>query len=91
MGAIVRDNPALSRYEMPVEGGVAYVDYSRADGVVTLLYARVPDHLAGRGVGAALARGAFDCVRAEGNKARPVCSYLVAWARRHPDVQDLLA
>ncbi len=53
----VRDNPALSRYEMPVEGGIAFVDYRRAPGVVTLLYAEVPPALAGRGLGAELARG----------------------------------
>ncbi len=38
-----------------------------------------------------LPRGTFDCVRAEGSKAVPVCSYLVAWAKRHPEVHDLLA
>lgn len=91
MGVSVTDNPARSRYELPVDGGVAYVDYRRANGVVELLYAKVPDHLAGRGIGAELARGAFECVRAEGLKAVPVCSYLVAWAKRHPEVHDLLA
>lgn len=91
MSHVVRDNPALQRYEMPVEGGVAFVNYHRAPGIVTLLYAEVPPQLAGRGLGAELARGTFACVRAEGNKAVPVCSYLVAWAKRHPEVQDLLA
>jgi predicted GNAT family acetyltransferase len=91
MTSIVRDNPELERYEMRVEGGVAFVNYRRSAGVVTLLYAEVPRHLAGRGLGAELARGTFDCVRAEGNKAVPVCSYLVAWAKRHPEVHDLLA
>lgn len=89
--AELEDNVAQSRYELPVEGGVAYVDYRRAGGVVQLLYAKVPDQLAGRGIGAELARATFERVRAEGLKAQPVCSYLVAWARRHPDVHDLLA
>jgi predicted GNAT family acetyltransferase len=88
--AELHDDVARSRYELPVEGGIAYVDYHRADGLVRLLYAKVPDHLAGRGIGAVLARAAFERVRAEGLKAQPVCSYLVAWARRHPDVHDLL-
>lgn len=91
MTRTVRDNPALSRYEMPVEGGIAFVNYRRAPGVVTLLYAEVPPALAGRGLGAELARGTFECVRAEGSRAVPVCSYLVAWAKRHPEVHDLLA
>ena len=89
MTSIVHDNPALSRYEMPVEGGVAFVNYRRSAGVVTLLYAEVPPHLAGRGLGAELARGTFDCVRAEGSKAVPVCAYLVAWEQRPPEVHDL--
>lgn len=91
MSGTVTDNAARSRYELPVDGGTAYVDYRRSGDVVELLYAKVPDHLAGRGIGAELARGTFECVRAARLKAVPVCSYLVAWAKRHPEVHDLLA
>lgn len=86
----VVDNPARSRYELEVPGGVAYVDYRRAPGVVTLTYARVPDELQGRGIGAELVRGTLELVRAQGDKVIPQCGYVAAYMRRHKEVHDLL-
>ena len=80
-----------SRYEMSVEGETAFVSYRRADGVVDLLHAEVPSHLEGRGYGARLVQGTLDLARAKGEKVRPVCSFVAAFLRRHPEYQDLVA
>jgi predicted GNAT family acetyltransferase len=81
----VRDNPALSRYEMDVDGGVAFLRYRRRHGVVALLHAEVPAPLRGRGVGSRLARATLDFIRAQGEKAIVRCAFVAAYLARHPE------
>jgi uncharacterized protein len=91
MAEAVRDNRARQRYELDVEGGVAFIDYHRDGGVVTMLHAEVPPAARGRGIGSRLARGALDLVGKEGEKVRPRCPFVVDYIHKHPEVQDLLA
>lgn len=89
--AEVTDNPAQNRYELVVDGVTAIVEYRRAGDVVDLTHTEVPQALAGRGVGSALARGTLDLVRAAGLKVRPSCPFIAAFIQRDPDYQDLVA
>jgi uncharacterized protein len=89
--AVVTDNPARQRYELDTDGGVAFIDYRRDGGVVTMLHAEVPPDMQRRGIGSTLARGALDLVRARGEKVIPRCPFVVAYVHKHPEVQDLLA
>jgi predicted GNAT family acetyltransferase len=86
------DNTAEARFEMPVEGYVAFVTYRRSpDGVISLNHAEVPRALEGRGIGSKLARATLDRVRSEGLKVVPRCSFVRAYMERHPEYADLLA
>ncbi|MEZ5853405.1 MAG: GNAT family N-acetyltransferase [Hyphomicrobiaceae bacterium] len=85
------DNPAQSRFEMQVEGRVAFVAYRRGDGVITLDHAEVPRELEGKGIGGKLVRATLDAVRAEGLKVVPRCSFVAAFINRNAAYQDLLA
>jgi hypothetical protein len=38
----VRDNAALHRFELDVEGRIAFATYRRADGVITFLHTETP-------------------------------------------------
>ncbi|MFE0755099.1 GNAT family N-acetyltransferase [Inquilinus sp. NPDC058860] len=89
--AEVADNPALSRYEMVVDGVTAFVEYRREGDVVALTHTEVPKALSGRGVGTALARGTLDRIRAAGLTVRPLCPFIAAFIERHPDDADLVA
>lgn len=86
----VRDNPERQRFEMPVEGDMAFVTYRRSPGVVNLLHAEVPRQFSGRGYGSALAKGTLDLIRAEGSQVIPSCSFIDAYIRRHSDYRDLV-
>ena len=87
----VKDNPALSRFEMTIGDAVAFVEYERAgDGRIALLHTEVPQALSGRGVGSKLVRGTLDAVRAEGLKVVPRCGFVAAYVERHPEYRDLL-
>ena len=87
----VRDNLARERYELDVDGGVAFIDYDRKGGVVTLLHTEVPPASQGRGIGSELVRGALELVREQGEKVVPRCPFVAHYVRKHADVQDLLA
>ncbi len=89
--AEIVDNAAQSRFEMDVEGRIAFVAYRRGGGVITLNHAEVPRELEGRGVGGKLVRATLDAVRAEGLKVVPRCSFVAAFIQRNAAYQDLLA
>jgi predicted GNAT family acetyltransferase len=87
----VRDNVALGRFELDLDGGLGFVSYRRAAGVVTLLHAEVPAALNGRGYGSRLVRGTLDLLRAEGARVVPLCPFIVAFMDRNPEYRELLA
>jgi predicted GNAT family acetyltransferase len=86
----VHHNIAGSRFELPVDGGVAECAYRLQGTVMNIVHTEVPPASAGRGVAAALARSALDYARARGHSVRPSCTYVRAYMRRHPETLDLL-
>lgn len=87
----VTDNPARSRFELEEEGLVAFADYRKRDGVVTIPHVEAPVALRGKGTAGRLMEGVLALVRAKGLKVRPVCPYAMAYIARHKQHQDLLA
>lgn len=87
----VRDNPALHRFELVLDGFTAFAEYKREPGTITFVHTVVPDELGGRGVGSALARGALDLVRKTGEKVIAKCPFIAAFIKKNPPYQDLLA
>lgn len=87
----VRDDSARQRYELQVEGAVAFIDYRRNGRIVSMTYAEVPAPLRGGGVGSRLVEGALALVRARGEKIIPRCGFVAHYMRRHPEHHDLLA
>ena len=89
--SLLRDNKSQSRFELDVEGGVAFANYRMSPGVVTVTYTEVPAPLRGRGIGARLSRAVLEHIRAEGLKVVPRCGYFAGFIREHPEFHDLLA
>ena len=90
MLAAVIDNQALSRFELQLDQGVAFINYRRAADHITLLHAEVPPQLSGKGIGTEMARGTLDALRVEGARVRIRCSFVAAFAAHHPEYQDIL-
>lgn len=92
MSAEVKDNPALSRFELTTGGATAFVAYERAgDGPLVLTHTEVPEALSGQGIGSKLVRGTLDRLRADGVKIVPRCEFVAATIARHPEYRDLVA
>ena len=91
MSALVTDNPARSRYELALEGGIAFIDYQRIGHRVVLTHAEVPAALRGQGIGAQLTAGALELVRAHGGRVEARCPYVAQFIARNAQYHDLLA
>lgn len=90
MTAPVTDNPGQSRYELEVDGLIAFARYRRDGDVLVIPHVEAPPALRGTGAAGHLMRGVMERAREQGLKVRPVCSYAAAWIRRHREYHDLL-
>src|SRR5664279_4138869 len=86
----VRDNTERHRFELDADGHVAFSNYRREGGTLTVLHTEVPAALGGKGIGSALARGLLDIARAEKLKVVPLCPFVAGYIAKHPEYANLL-
>ena len=91
MTSAVRDNKALSRFELEENGVTAFANYQLRDGVITISHTETPVAARGRGIASKLVAGALDIARARGLKVIPRCPFVRAHVQKHPELSDLLA
>jgi predicted GNAT family acetyltransferase len=89
---VVQNNPDEQRYELLVDGSLlGALLYRLRHDAVALIHTEVSPSLEGRGLGARLVAGALDDIRARGLQVVPICPFVRAYIRRHPDYADLVA
>jgi uncharacterized protein len=87
----VTDNPERERFEISVDGQRAgFVQYLRRGGRLIFFHTEIDPAYEGQGLGSALAKGALDAARADGEPVVPLCSFIGGWIDRHPDYDDLV-
>ncbi|MBB6612632.1 N-acetyltransferase [Pontibacter sp. Tf4] len=86
----VKDNPAQHRFETTIEGHTAIIDYKLRPGVITVLHTEVPKELEGRGIAGAMTKFALEQIRERGLQLIPLCPYMRAYLKKHPEYQDLV-
>lgn len=79
------------RFVTIVDGYEGFVEYELVDGNMAITHTIVPPEIGGRGIASDLVQRAFDYAREEGLRVVPLCSYAVAWGRRHPEYEDLVS
>ena len=85
----VRDSAERHRFELDIDGAVAFSNYTRDGDTITFMHTEVPPALAGRGIGSKLVRGALDLVRAQHLKVRAKCPFVKAYLDKHTEYADL--
>ncbi len=88
---MVRNNTALSRYELDVDGAIAFADYRLAPGKVIITHTETPRALRGRGIASRLVQGALEQIRADGLKVVAGCGFVVDYLDKHPEFADVAA
>ncbi len=81
----VRDNTEHHRFELDVDGAIAFSQYSHEGDTIAFMHTEVPKELRGKGTGSALVRGALAIARARGLKVAAKCPFVKAWLEKHPE------
>jgi hypothetical protein len=88
----VADAPLQLRYEAWLGDRLAgFIRYTIDEAVVTLVHTDVDPVFEGHGIGEALVEGALGDLRERGLRVEPVCPFVDAYVRRHPEWEDLRA
>lgn len=87
----VRNNTALNRYELDVNGAIAFANYRLAAGTVVITHTETPPALRGRGIASKLVKGTLEQIRADGLKVVAGCGFVVDYLDKHPEFSDLAA
>ena len=85
----VRDNTERRRFELDIEGGLAFALYRREGDTLHITHTETPVALRGQGVASTLVRGLLDIARAQGMKVLPKCPFVVAYMDKHAEYADL--
>ena len=82
--ATLRDNREASRFEMSVDGQVAFMQYERRPGMIVLMHTEVPELLRGRGIAGILTKSVLEAAKAEGIRVIAKCPFVRAYLEKHP-------
>jgi predicted GNAT family acetyltransferase len=85
----VRDNKALSRFELDVGDATAFANYRLTPSAVIITHTETPRALRGRGIASELVQGALQLIRADGLKVVAGCGFVVDYLQKHPEFADL--
>lgn len=91
----IADNTADSRFEIRTstpDGEVlaGFAAYELHGEHITFTHTEIADQFEGLGFGGALAAGALDAARAAGRLVTPLCPFIAAYIRRHPEYRDIV-
>ena len=86
----VRDNKAQNRFELDVEGGMAFANYRLTREAVIITHTETPRALRGHGIASHLVEGALRLIRADGRKVIAACAFVADYLRQHPEYGDMV-
>jgi predicted GNAT family acetyltransferase len=89
MDSTVSENVERQRFELMVEGYIAFATYRREGTTIAILHTEVPKELGGRGIASKLVRGLLNIARAQGLRVNPLCPFVKTYIERHEEYADL--
>lgn len=78
------------RFEMNVDGRLAFILYKEKPGTITLIHTEVDPALEGKGAGTAVIEKTLDYLEKNNLKLIPLCPFVVAYLKRHPEWNRLV-
>jgi predicted GNAT family acetyltransferase len=89
--AAIRDNKTRQRFELDVEGQLAFANYRPTPQAIIITHTETPRALRGRGIASELVKGALEMIRADGHKVIAGCGFVMGYLSKHPEYRDLVA
>ncbi len=80
----IRNNTALSRFELDEAGATAFVNYRINGSSIIFTHTETPRALRGRGIATRLVEGAIVLSDGMGLKVIPGCSFVADYLAKHP-------
>jgi predicted GNAT family acetyltransferase len=81
----IRNNAEQKRFELQIGDEIAFVEYMIGKKNIAFTHTEVPPALEGKGVGGKLAKYVLNWAIENGYKIQPLCPFISAYVRRHPD------
>lgn len=82
MAETFSDNAARHRFELDIDGQVAFATYRRTADALDILHVEAPVALRGTGAASRLMEHVVGAAQAEGLGIVPYCGYAASWLRR---------
>lgn len=86
----VVNNEDYRRFETRIGDYFALIDYIRAGNNIVFTHTEVPQVFEGQGIAGKMARTALEYAKAQGLRVVPLCPFVAAYIRRHPEYQPLV-
>jgi uncharacterized protein len=87
----IHNDPGNSQFTVEVDGRIAgKADYRLRGDTYIFTHTEVDPEFQGLGVANRLARAALDEVRDEGRTVVPLCPFIAAYIRRHPEYDSMV-
>jgi len=83
-------NMAAKRFEIRLDGKIAFSKYLLVDGKMIIEHTEVPVELEGKGIAGRIVRMVLDYARARKFRVMPLCPFTAGFIHRHPEYQDLV-
>jgi predicted GNAT family acetyltransferase len=78
--------PEKGRFQVSVEGELAVADYQMRGNEMLFTHTFVPPAARGKGIAEALVRRALEFAKEQSYKPVPLCSYVVTFLKRYPEL-----
>ena len=83
-------NPTEKRFEVWIDDHLAKLDYILDDSTIVMTHVGVhPDHR-GKGVAGKITHAALEYAKEKSLRVIPMCPYVAAYIRKHPQYVDLM-
>jgi uncharacterized protein len=86
----VTHNEAENRFETWIEGQLSKLDYNAHDSTIVMTHVGVYPGHRGQGIAGKLTKAGLDYAREKNLRVIPMCSYVAAYIRDHPEYANLM-
>ncbi len=87
----VRHDEDQQRYVLEVNGqALGFAQYQEEGDRQVFTHTEIDESLAGQGMGSTLVRESLNDARQRGKRIVPVCEFIAAYVKKHPDWNDIV-
>ncbi len=86
----LKNNKELKQFQLAIEEHLVYIEYIEVQNKIYLTHTEVPKALEGKGHGSNIVKLVLEDIKSRNLLLVPLCPFVAAYLKRHPEWQDLL-